>query len=32
MLDGFTQEERERFADYLSRAYRNLKATGEGQP
>lgn len=34
MLDGFTQEERERFSRYLIRAYRNLKmerrAGGEG--
>lgn len=26
MLEHFSDEERERFADYLSRAYRNLKA------
>ena len=26
MLAGFSPEERERFADYLGRAYRNLKA------
>ena len=32
MLDGFTPEERERFAAYLGRAYRNLKAEKEGQP
>ena len=31
MLDGFSPEERERFADYLGRAYRNLKSErGEG--
>lgn len=29
MLAGFTSEERERFADYLSRAYRNLKTEEE---
>lgn len=32
MLRDFTQEERERFADYLGRAYRNLKAEKEGRP
>lgn len=32
MLAGFTGEERERFADYLSRAYRNLREEREGQP
>lgn len=32
MLEGFTPEERQQFADYLSRAYRNLKAGKEGQP
>ena len=31
MLAGFTPEEQERFADYLSRAYRNLKTAGEGR-
>ena len=31
MLEGFTPEEQERFADYLSRAYRNLKTAGEGR-
>lgn len=31
MLEGFAPEERERFADYLSRAYCNLKRAGEGQ-
>lgn len=31
MLEGFTPEERARFADYLSRAYRNLKTAGEEQ-
>ena len=31
MLEGFTPEERERFAGYLSRAYRNLKTAGEGR-
>ena len=31
MLDGFSPEERERFAEYLGRAYRNLKSErGEG--
>lgn len=29
MLSGFTEEEREEFADYLGRAYRNLKGGGE---
>ena len=29
MLAGFTHQEREQFADYLSRAYRNLKGRGE---
>ena len=29
MLVGFTAEERAQFADYLSRAYRNLKEGGE---
>lgn len=31
MLEGFAPEEQERFADYLSRAYRNLKTAGEGR-
>ena len=31
MLAGFAPEEQERFADYLSRAYRNLKTAGEGR-
>ena len=30
MLDGFSAEERERFAGYLSRAYRNLRGQKEG--
>lgn len=29
MLSGFSPQEREQFADYLSRAYRNLKGRGE---
>ena len=29
MLAGFTEEERTQFADYLGRAYRNLKEGGE---
>ena len=29
MLAGFSQEERTRFADYLGRAYRNLKGREE---
>ena len=29
MLAGFSQEERARFADYLGRAYRNLKGREE---
>ena len=32
MLDGFTPEERAQFADYLGRAYRNLKVGKEEQP
>ena len=32
MLEGFTPEERQQFADYLGRAYRNLRAEKEGQP
>ncbi len=32
MLRGFTDEERRRFADYLSRAHRNLRAREEGSP
>ena len=30
MLDGFSAEERERFAGYLSRAYRNLRGQKKG--
>lgn len=29
MLSGFSEQEREQFADYLGRAYRNLKGRGE---
>ena len=29
MLSGFNPEERRQFADYLSRAYRNLRAERE---
>ena len=29
MLTGFTDQERTQFADYLGRAYRNLKEGGE---
>ncbi len=32
MLDGFTAEEKKKFASYLSRAYRNLRAGKEGEP
>ena len=32
MLRGFSPEERERFADYLDRAYRNLKEGKEEDP
>ena len=32
MLRGFSSEERERFADYLDRAYRNLKEGKEEDP
>ena len=32
MLDGFTAEEKKKFASYLSRAYRNLRAEKEGEP
>ena len=32
MLTGFSTEEREQFADYLVRAYRNLKTGREERP
>ena len=32
MLQGFTEEERARFADYLSRAYRNFRRERGGEP
>lgn len=32
MLDGFTPEERERFAQYLSRVYRNFRDPKAGGP
>ena len=32
MLTGFTPEERERFADYLGRAYRNLRSERGARP
>lgn len=31
MLDGFTEEEQTQFADYLSRAYQNLKSFQKGE-
>ena len=32
MLRGFTEEERARFADYLSRAYQNFRRARGGEP
>ena len=32
MLQGFTEEERARFADYLARVHRNLRGKGGGGP
>lgn len=31
MLDGFTEEEKSQFSDYLSRAYKNLKSFQKGE-